>query len=155
MNDNLGDLNRLRDIVMPDPAPWWPMAPGWLFLIVVVLAVTTFLTVRAVKRHRANAYRRAALDLLESATSDAEVSALLKRTAMVIAGRDEVASLSGQSWCDWLSARGERPMTKDECAAIVGGIYDEGRSQGPSLKTYAASWIKGHQTAADSKEVAE
>jgi hypothetical protein len=107
-----------------------------------------------VKRYRANAYRRAALDLLESATTDAEISALLKRTAMVISGRDEVASLSGQSWCDWLNARGGRPMTEDERAAIVGGIYDEGSRRNSSLKVYAASWIKGHQAAVENKEVA-
>lgn len=153
MSDDPGDLNRLRDIVMPDPATWWPLAPGWLVLSAVVLAVGTWLTVRAVRNYRANAFRRAALHLLESSTSDAEISALLKRTAMVIAGRDEVASLSGESWCDWLSARGERPMADDERAAIMGGIYDESRSHSSSLKAYAASWIKGHEAVVASKEV--
>ena len=49
------------------------------------------------RRHRRNAYRREALRELEEADA-ADISAILKRTALVAFPREQVASLSGAAW---------------------------------------------------------
>ena len=140
-----GNLSDLRDIVVPDPVPWWPPAPGWYVLFVVVAAVVGYLGFRAYRRYQANAYRREAKVLLERAQSDAEISAVLKRVAMVVEDRRKVAALTGEAWCEWLDDRGVRAMTVEERRAMESSFYDEGRSDEGALRDYALRWVEGHQ----------
>ena len=140
-----GNLSDLRDIVVPGPAPWWPLAPGWYVLFVVVAAVAGYLGFRAYSRYQANAYRREAKALLERAQSDAEISAVLKRAAMVVEDRRKVAALTGDAWCEWLDGWGVRAMTAEERSAMEAGFYDEGRSKESKLRDYALQWVEGHQ----------
>lgn len=57
-------LSQLRDIHLPEPVSWWPPAPGWWILAVIILA-TLFFTVRWLVKHRANnCYRREAIQQL-------------------------------------------------------------------------------------------
>ena len=37
LDSDPGSLDRLHDIVSPPPAPWWPPAPGWYALGLIVL----------------------------------------------------------------------------------------------------------------------
>lgn len=57
-------LAQLRDIHLPEPISWWPLAPGWWALIILCLALSIWLVSRAVQRWRANLYRRQALQKL-------------------------------------------------------------------------------------------
>jgi Domain of unknown function (DUF4381) len=99
----------LNDIVLAAPAGFFPLAPGWyvLALLLAALAAWAFLRYR---RHRAaNLYRRQALaelealvDVLEHKGGRYEVAArlpeLLKRVALQVAPRAEVAFLTGADW---------------------------------------------------------
>jgi len=145
MEGESGDLGLLRDIVSPDPVSWWPMAPGWYVLGVLVLGLAGFYGMRALRHHRANRYRREAKRLLESAASNAEVSGVLKRAAMVFADRRIVAGLSGGAWCDWLESVGGRTMTAEEREGFVSGVYDEDRSHAPVILPYALQWVARHK----------
>jgi hypothetical protein len=106
-------LENLYDIVMPLPVPWWPPAPGWYVVGGVVLVLAMWAGWRGWKRWQAAAYRRAALAELqrlkdriaagaqrESALR--ELPELVKRTALVAFPRQQVASLSGASWLEFL-----------------------------------------------------
>ena len=57
-------LAQLRDIHLPEPILWWPLAPGWWVLIVLCLAFAIWFISKAVQRWRANLYRRQALQKL-------------------------------------------------------------------------------------------
>ena len=76
-------INLLEEVPEPPPIAMTPQTPGWIVLGVVV-AVLLFLLLRwAVQRHRAEAYRRAALRELEQAGDDpAAISTVLRRTAL-------------------------------------------------------------------------
>ena len=95
--DDPTSLQNLRDIVEPAPVPWWPPAVGWWILLVVVAAFAVWLASRAWRRRHANAYRRAALKELRSATNPVEIAEILKRTALCAFPRTAVASLSGEA----------------------------------------------------------
>ena len=41
----------LRDIHLPDPVSWWPLAPGWLALI-MLLVIVVLLTTYFIRRYR-------------------------------------------------------------------------------------------------------
>ena len=78
MNSDPASLDRLRDIVELDPVSWWPLAPGWWFLLSLSAIGGAMLAIQAWRSWRANAYRRAALAELEGATGLADVADLLK-----------------------------------------------------------------------------
>ena len=56
--DPLANLQPLRE---PELIGWWPLAPGWWFLIVLVLLGIAALTYLCYRRYQANAYRRQAV----------------------------------------------------------------------------------------------
>lgn len=103
----------LRDIHLPDGLPWWPLAPGW-WLLLLVLAMLSVLSWWYWRRHR-NPLRRASLRELarlrdaHSAGADApqilaDVSMLLRRIAISRLGRTQVAGLTGEHWQACLAA---------------------------------------------------
>jgi len=133
-------LDRLHDIVVPPPVPWWPPAPGWYLLAALAMVFVVALIVRHVMIWRANAYRRAALaelNLLARGNAAAiqaqsrlqEAAAILKRTALAAAPREEVAMLSGEVWIDWLNERGSGVLFQGDVAQLLEHtIYKTGNS---------------------------
>lgn len=106
-------MSNLREIDLPEPVPMTPQTFGWWVLLALVLAACAALVVRALRRRRANAYRREALrrlDELETAAAApssraaalADLATLVKRTALSAYPRARVASLTGRSWLAFL-----------------------------------------------------
>lgn len=103
----------LRDLHLPEAIGWWPIAPGWWFLLAVLVSVTGYYLYRAFVRWRRNAARRIALKELARIQQEyrhgvdeislaIELSELLRRTMLAYAPRHEVAGLTGQGWLLWL-----------------------------------------------------
>jgi hypothetical protein len=110
-------LGNLFDIVEPPAVPWWAPAPGWFVGGGVALVLIIWTAWRAWKRWRAGAYRRAAraewLQLKTRAADHAQREAalrqlpeLIKRTALAAFPREDVASLSGMEWLQFLDRTG-------------------------------------------------
>ncbi len=106
---------QLRDIQGLDPIPWWPPAIGWwLAALGVVLGVALLIWLWRVARRPSMSWRRDAQRQLralrrrmrteEPKTIAGELSELLRRIAIVRAGREQAAGLIGDSWLDWLVA---------------------------------------------------
>ena len=125
MND-AGSLQNLNDIVVHGPLAWWPLAPGWYVLLGMGLVMLLVLTVLHWRRWRRNRYRRQALAELSSirTTASAEcmrgLPELLKRAALSVWKREEVASLSGQEWHRFL----DRTAGMELFSAGVGEMLD-------------------------------
>jgi hypothetical protein len=104
----------LRDIRGLDPAPWWPIAPGWwlVALAVLVLAVAAVLVAlwwrnRVPGSWQADARRQFRLleDRLrwaDARSAAVDLSVLLRRVAMARHGRRACAGLEGERWLEWL-----------------------------------------------------
>ena len=111
---NSSALAQLKDIHLPEPISWWPLAPGWYLLIVVGLSglgLVLFLLYRWHARGRA---KRQALKLLQiyqdqykrhenSQETSAKINELLRRVALVYFPRVNVAGLHGEAWLDFLN----------------------------------------------------
>jgi hypothetical protein len=113
----------LRDLHLPDAVGWWPLAPGWWFLIALAAAGFIYLLYKQYLAWRWNAARRLALSELRrirteyEAGADAltlakELSELVRRSMLAYAPRGEMAGLTGDAWLEWLD-RGldEKPFT--------------------------------------------
>lgn len=107
-------LAQLKDIHLPDPVSWWPPAPSWYAVFVLILAGIIFLTWQAYKRHRYTLAKKRALALLATYQAEytkehnvpltsANISELLRRVALVYYPREQVASLHGEAWLHFLN----------------------------------------------------
>jgi len=103
----------LRDLHLPDAIGWWPLAPGWWGVIVILVVVVAYSSWRAYRRWQFNAPRRYAMrelaryetEYLEHRNPVAlgkQLSELLRRAMLAYAPRDEVAGLTGDQWLAWL-----------------------------------------------------
>lgn len=109
-------LNNLRDIHEPLAPGLWPLAPGWWLLLALCGLAAAWLAYRAWQRRRRQRPIRRALAELErwqrQASADPrpeaahELSALLKRAALIHYPRQAVAGLTGTAWLAFLDDSG-------------------------------------------------
>ena len=104
----------LRDIHDLDAIPWWPLAPGWWWVIGLVALVCLVAGIRYWIRYsgilpgwRGDA-RRQLRALKKALRKDnprevaGNLSVLLRRIAMARSDRRQAAGLSGDRWLTWL-----------------------------------------------------
>lgn len=103
----------LRDLHLPEPIGWWPLAAGWWLLIALVAAGLCWFLWRAWRRWRRASARRIALAELKQLSAAYEqdgnavqlargLSALTRRAMLAYAPRSDVAGLTGEAWLAWL-----------------------------------------------------
>ena len=103
----------LRDLHLPDPVGWWPLAAGWWVVLVLLAAGLAWLAWRWYRAWQFEAPRRHALR--ELARLEAEylehrnpvqlgkaLSELLRRGMLAYAPRADMAGLTGEAWLAWL-----------------------------------------------------
>lgn len=107
-------LAQLKDIHLPDPVGWWPLAIGWWLLIGLGACVLAALLWWLWQYYCAGAAKRQALRLLAEYEAEAkltrntaplcaQISELLRRVAIAYYPRTQVAALSGSAWIDFLN----------------------------------------------------
>ncbi len=101
----------LRDIHLPEPIAWWPLAPGWWFLVALVAASCVLSA--AYIWYRRGAFRRALQRELaaiaaqharagDDAVAARALSVLARRAALANAPRSTVAGLHSAAWIAYL-----------------------------------------------------
>ena len=105
----------LRDIHAAASPAFWPPAPGWWVLAVILIALLVLSTVWLFRRYRLYRLKTKIMDEI-SALSDcctdntaaftARLSMLLRRIALRRYSRQRVASLTGSDWLRFLDETG-------------------------------------------------
>ena len=114
-SDTFGNylIHGIDEIMLPEVIPWWPSAPGWKVLGLILLVWVVLRMIRLGKRWWRNRYRREVLRQLKqlqqqvgSKTLDvvASLPHFIKITALQAYPRAEVASLSGEGWLAFLDS---------------------------------------------------
>lgn len=121
--EDRASLDHLADIVVSPPVSWWPVAPAWYAVMGAVSLCLISAMVTIWQRRRRNAYRAAALAELERVGTGAEavtqIAHILKRTALAIAPRREVAALNGEHWLCWLDQFGNGVAFSEKSKQIL------------------------------------
>ena len=147
----------LRDLHLPEPAGWWPPAPGWWLLAALLILLPLIeWALRKRRQGQPPRYRRAALaelqrvELSYRSSGDgtravAETSALLKRVALSCYPTEQVAPLGGAQWADFL-ARDDDPALRQTLSELLERVHRGGPDADPApLFAFAARWIRAQQ----------
>ena len=144
----------LRDIHLPDPVSWWPPAPGW-WLLLVLLGMSVALLVYLYRRHQRGALQRSAQHALrdiaaqwqQSADDQAlarDLSILLRRLCLSRYPREQVAGITGDAWLQQLDSL----LPGDEFRNGVGRVLIEAPYarqvdvDGNALLQLCERWVK-------------
>lgn len=101
-------LDLMHDILIPSAVSFWPLAPGWVALALLILTYLLHLGLKLRAKHHLNRYRREALQELvalaknEGAEEIERLLNLMKRVALQYFGRESVASLSDVLWWEFV-----------------------------------------------------
>jgi hypothetical protein len=153
MNEDLP----LRDIHLPDPVGWWPLAPGWWALGVVLLALAG-LGAWLVYRKNHPTLETLALRELDRLREDAGLDAaerlrrlgtLLRRIGLSGHPREEVAGLTGDNWLRWLDQFLETPRFSQGIGRLlVDGPYRRAPAVGmDEIQDLCREWVRAYAKA--------
>lgn len=146
----VGLLNQLVEPETPAAIPMTPQTAGWAVLLVLVLAAFLAGCLWGVRRWKSNAYRRAALEMLDAAGDSApEIASILRRTALAAWPRSEVANLAGDKWLAFLNETGGHGAFSGSAAqTLIEAPYDKRVGPAPQdLQSAARHWVRMHKVA--------
>ncbi|OLP57685.1 hypothetical protein BJF92_07660 [Rhizobium rhizosphaerae] len=141
-------LDQLRDIHLPQPIGWWPLAPGWWALIALVCAFLVAALVWTWMRRRSA--RFLALRELEAISPErqdeflTQISSLLRRVARRRSAGADV--LTGAAWSAFLM-EGKYGMSGTSAALLATGPYGPPANENfepEALRAETATWIRRH-----------
>jgi hypothetical protein len=101
-------LDQMHDIIIPPSVSFWPLAPGWYALALLVVTYGFYVGLKYWFTYQKNLYRREALEVLDALQEEdasQEISILLglmKRVGLQHYGRERVAALSDDAWWDFM-----------------------------------------------------
>lgn len=142
-------LAELRPLHLPESSLWWPPAPGWWILTLLLIATIWF----GLRWWQKGQIRRTTLKLLEnlnrqslSATDYAgAINQILKRYCLAYFSHDEVAGLTGKPWQDFLDLNA--PGDNVRLGAQLGDMPYQADAQSLDRETLyreARRWIRSN-----------
>ncbi|MFK5956985.1 MAG: DUF4381 domain-containing protein [Planctomycetota bacterium] len=149
-------LAALRDIHLPAPVGWWPLAPAWWVLGAILFLAIALLTRRILAKRKAlyhfaiEAFMAAENQYTENGNliqMAVALSEILRRVALARYPREEVASLSGEDWATFLVSHGGKDSFQEEYLSLELATYMpesevECRLNSTRLLHATKSWIK-------------
>ena len=124
-------LINLKDIHLPPPVSFWPPAPGWWVLAVLLISSLFIGGVWFYRQHKKRKPKTEALRILkdlqilyqnsqDEVVSLRNLSNLLRRTALTVYDNDAVASLQGSSWLEFLDKTGKTNEFSQGVGKVLG-----------------------------------
>ncbi len=114
----------IRDIHLPEPITWWPIAPGWwlLALAVLIIFVSAFIVRKIYRSKQLKRDIHAELENIKQQFQQTQdksqlakaLSVLLRRANMTYyssnnSNNEDVAGLTGEDWLIWLDQTHNKP----------------------------------------------
>ena len=144
----------LRDIHAAAPPAFWPPAPGWWVVALLLIAILVLSTLWLLRRYRLYRLKVDIMDEIESISTcntenteefTAHLSMLLRRIALRRYSRERVAPLTGSDWLRFLDETGGNGDFEHGIGQILEvGPYRPQTSELPAeeLLALARRWAK-------------
>lgn len=141
-------LSELNPIIAAPAASWWPLAPGWYVVAVLLTVISVLVLGSSIKAARLRRVKRSALRALQTNASLNELNLLLKQACMGYYPRKDIAQLTGRAWRDFLLAHmSERNAARyyDLLVEVEQAAYRPSAEQQALQQRYsdfAKAWLK-------------
>jgi hypothetical protein len=137
-------LEQLKDIHLPDPVSWWPLAWPWWLLLVTIVALVIF----TILYRKKNAWRKLAIKQLNAIKHDNSIeyslayNRLLKQVCFNKIDKS-CASLSSLTWLEYLDQQVKQPIFLPELRSFAFIPDDPSISiNSQQLKQACLLWIR-------------
>lgn len=145
------------EVVSPESVSWLPQTAGWAWVGAALLLLAGYQAWKYLRHWYRNRYRGEAIALLQavpaSGNTAVEVNRLLKLTALAAFSREQVASLSGEQWVDFLNLQCPEPIFDREQQALLAlAAYTGapvGEAAGAALLRASQAWVQQHKNPYD------
>lgn len=146
----------LRDIHLPDPVSWWPLAPGWWILLSLII-ITIWLSIVFFRKRRAHQLSaiilaQKELDKIQDGFRQhqdktvlaRDLSELIRRVCISVFPRTDTASLIGKDWLAFLDQyNNEKAFSEGIGRALIEAPYQANPDyDSVSLMSLVSSWIE-------------
>ena len=154
MNPDL--LSQLRDIHGAAPVSWWPPAPGWWILALLILVLLAWLGRRVIAGYRVSQRRRQMLGWVDHLNANVDpqrdpqaylstLNRIFKLVALRAFPDQHCAALNGQDWADFLLEKMKKQQASESLNVLASGPYDPAPGFDPeTLSELSRYWIKKH-----------
>lgn len=154
MNPDL--LSQLRDIHTAPQVYWWPPAPGWWILALLVLVSLIWLGRRLLGYYRNRQRRKQMLGWIDhlNATIDPQkdpqaylstINRVFKLVALRAFPEQRCASMAGPQWAEFLQQQMSANQQDNSLSVLATGPYDPAPGFDPNtISELARAWIKQH-----------
>lgn len=160
MNKTIAEasLDNLHDIIVPEAVSFFPPAPGWIIVLILLLALLLHFAVKAYRRYKKSLYRREALKELgiyrqHSKENTVALLSLAKRVAIAAYGREEVAKLYDDAWWNFMEKQSKAkvsPEAREDIAKLLyDGSYMVNSVLHDNIIQFVTLWIKTHKAESD------
>jgi hypothetical protein len=149
-------LAQLKDIHAAPAVPWWPPAPGWWLVALLVFVMLAWFGRRALARYRIHQRRQQMLGWIDhlNATVDPQKDphsylATLNRVFKVVALRAfparQCALMAGQDWAGFIQQNLKTTEQGAVLSVLASGPYNPAPQFDPVIiSELARAWIKQH-----------
>lgn len=127
-----GAALQLRDIHLPEPISWWPIAPGWWLLLaaIILLIVISIVSIKVYRSRQLQRDVNAELERIESAYNKTlnksrlakDLSILLRRASISLYPKTDIAGLVGDDWLNFLDVSNKRASSGRKFNSDTGRI---------------------------------
>ncbi|MRX28510.1 DUF4381 domain-containing protein [Kangiella sp. HZ709] len=141
-------LSKLKDVHLPAEVSWWPLAIGWWLLIgSLLLSLTVLLVIRLqkAKKFRLSKLAIKELNIIASSHSDnwlMQLEVLLKRASLAYFPKPKVASLTQESWINFLISTGKDVWNDQSLMLLKDGVFQDKKAIPTSHKNQLLSEAK-------------
>jgi len=141
----------LAPLQEPDPVGFSFETIGWKILALLLFLIASWLLLAFINRYRKNKYRRDALNQLNNTPAEERLAlglVLLKSTAIAVYGREQVASLTGAAWLEFLDLKTRGKSNFSEYHRQLGGYIFDGQlpseADRKKIVEQIQNWISSH-----------
>ena len=154
MNPDL--LSQLRDIHAAPVVPWWPPAPGWWVLALMLLVLLIWRGRRLLARIRVHQRRKQMLGWVDHLNANIDpqrdpqgylstLNRIFKLVALRAFPEQHCAALAGQDWADFLIANMKDSRSVESLNVLASGPYNPApQFDADTMSELTRFWIRQH-----------